>query len=105
MALIDEAKTALRVSTTDAGITAQISRLIEEAKLDLCRTADIAESKVITETPDALVKGAIICYVGYIWTADPTEKERLKACYDDYKAKLSMSSDYSTYGGDGDDEN
>lgn len=103
MALLDEVKTALRVSTTDPNITAQISRLIEEAKLDLCRTADIAEDKVITEAPDALIKGAIICYVGYVWSADPTEKDRLKACHDDYKAKLSMSSDYSTYGGDGND--
>lgn len=97
MALIDEAKTALRVSTTDLGITAQIERLIEEAKLDLCRTADISEDAV--SNPDALVKGAILCYVGFVWTTDADEKNRLKACYDDYKGKLAMSSAYGTYGG------
>lgn len=97
MALIDEAKTALRVSTDDAGITAQIQRLIDEAKLDLCRTADIAETAVMAAEPDALVKGAILCRVGYCWTTDPDEKARLKTCYDDYKASLSMSSAYSTY--------
>lgn len=97
MALIDEAKTALRVSTNDAGITAQIQRLIDEAKLDLCRTADIAESAVNVSEPDALIKGAILCYVGFVWTTDPDEKNRLKSCYDDYKAKLAMSSAYSTY--------
>ncbi|MBO5671215.1 MAG: hypothetical protein J6S41_06665 [Clostridia bacterium] len=100
MALIDEAKTALRVSTTDAGITAQIERLIEEAKLDLCRTADIAEENVMVSEPDALIKGAILCYVGYAWTTDADEKDRLKSCYDDYKGKLSMSSAYGTYSGE-----
>ena len=95
MALIDDVKVALRVSTTDAGITGQISDLIEEAKLDLCRTADISSASV--QTPDALVKGAIKCYCGYIWTDDMDEKDRLKAAYDDYKAKLSMSTAYGTY--------
>lgn len=97
MSLTQEAKTALRVSTNDAGITAQIERLIEEAKLDLCRTADIREDAV--SDPDALVKGAILCYVGFVWTTDADEKNRLKACYDDMKGKLAMSSAYGTYGG------
>lgn len=97
MSLTQEAKTALRVSTNDAGITAQIERLIEEAKLDLCRTADISEDAV--SDPDALVKGAILCYVGFVWTTDADEKNRLKACYDDMKGKLAMSSAYGTYGG------
>ena len=95
MALIDEAKTALRISTMDAGITLQIERLIEEAKLDLCRTADISENAV--SNPDALIKGAILCYVGFVWTTNPDEKDRLKSCYDDYKGKLAMSSSYGTY--------
>ena len=96
MALLDDVKVALRVSTTDSGITAQLERLIAEAKLDLCRTADI--SATATEQPDALVAGAIICYCGYIWTTDPDEKDRLKDCYADYKAKLAMSSAYGTFG-------
>ena len=95
MALIDEAKTALRISTMDAGITLQIERLIEEAKLDLCRTSDISENAV--SNPDALIKGAILCYVGFVWTTNPDEKNRLKSCYDDYKGKLAMSSAYGTY--------
>lgn len=102
MALIDDVKVALRVSTTDAGITSQISDLIEEAKLDLCHTADISRASVTS--PDALVKGAIKCYCGYIWTEDSTEKERLKACYDDYKAKLAMSTQYGTYEPEEDDQ-
>jgi len=98
LALIDEAKTALRVSTNDAGITAQIAQIIAEAQLDLCRTADISQRAV--SAPDALIKGAIFCYARYVWAEDKDEKEQLKACYDDYKAKLSMSSAYGTYDGD-----
>lgn len=98
MSLLDDVKVALRVSTTDPGITAQLERLIAEAKLDLCRTADI--STAATEQPDALVEGAILCYCGYIWTTEPEEKDRLKDCYTDYKAKLAMSSAYGTYTGD-----
>ena len=55
MALIDDVKVALRVVTDDAGITGQISDLIEEAKLDLIHTANISPDAVAT--PDALVKG------------------------------------------------
>lgn len=103
MALIDEVKTALRVSTNDADITAQIAQIIAEAQLDLCRTADISESAV--NEPDALIKGAIMCYARYIWTEDTDEKELLKSCYDDYKGKLAMSSAYGTYDGDGGGDN
>lgn len=95
MALIDDVKVALRVRTTDAGITGQVSDLIEEAKLDLIHTANINPAAVAT--PDALVKGAIKCYCGAFWSDDDDEAQRLKSCYDDYKAKLAMSSKYGTY--------
>ena len=95
MALIDDVKVALRVCTDDAGITGQISDLIEEAKLDLSKTADISAAAVAA--PDALVKGAIKCYCGSMWSDDPDEADRLKKCYDDYKAKLAMSSAYGDY--------
>lgn len=99
MAFLDEIKTALRISTADSGITAQLTRMLAEAKLDLCRTADIRPELVNVDEPDALIKGAIICYIGYIWTTDPGEKDHLKDCYTDYKAKLAMSGDYTTAGG------
>lgn len=99
MPLLDDVKVALRVSTTDPGITAQLTRMLAEAKLDLCRTADIRPELVNVDEPDALIKGAIICYIGCIWTTDPDEKDHLKDCYTDYKAKLSMSSEYGTYEG------
>ena len=95
MALLDDVKVALRVVTDDAGITGQINDLIEEAKLDLSKTANISAAAVAS--PDALVKGAIKCYCGSMWSDDPDEADRLKKCYDDYKAKLSMSSAYGDY--------
>jgi hypothetical protein len=95
MALLDDVKVALRVVTDDAGITGQISDLIEEAKLDLSKTANISAAAVAA--PDALVKGAIKCYCGSMWSDDPDEADRLKKCYDDYKAKLAMSSAYGDY--------
>lgn len=95
MALLDDVKVALRVVTDDAGITGQINDLIEEAKLDLSKTANISAAAVAA--PDALVKGAIKCYCGAMWSDDPDEADRLKRCYDDYKAKLAMSSAYGDY--------
>jgi hypothetical protein len=95
MALLDDVKVALRVVTDDAGITGQISDLIEEAKLDLSKTANISAAAVAA--PDALIKGAIKCYCGSMWSDDPDEADRLKRCYDDYKAKLAMSSAYGDY--------
>lgn len=100
--LLEKVKTALRVSTSDAAISQQIADIIAEAKLDLCATANISASAV--ESPDALVEGAIKAYAAYVWTDSELEKMRLKQCYDDYKAKLSMSSAYSDYPEeDGDD--
>lgn len=100
--LLEKVRTALRVTTTDADITQQISDIIAEAKLDLCKTADISAAAV--EEPDALVEGAIKAYAAYIWAENELDKIRLKECYDDYKAKLAMSSAYGTYneGGDAD---
>ena len=100
--LLEKVKTALRVSTTDADITQQISDIIEEAKLDLSKTANISASAV--QNPDALVEGAIKAYAAYVWGDEDLTKMRLKQCYDDYKAKLAMSSDYSDYGEDGGNE-
>ena len=99
MALIDDVKTALRESTTDADIKGQISDIIDEAKLDLQHTANISASKIAD--PDALIKGAIKCYCGMIWTDDPAEADRLRSCYDDYKGRLAMSSEYGTYSSEG----
>lgn len=99
MAIIDEAKTALRISTNNPAITAEIERYIEEAVLDLTTTADIADFDI--EQADALLKGAVLTYVSIKWneSKDQTTADRLRITYKDYKARLAMSSKYGTYGG------
>lgn len=88
MAILDDVKVALRVTTNDAGLTAEISDLINEAVLDLERTTDIKEINL--NSLDALEKGAIKTYCKWKWTGD----EKLKVSYDEYKAKMSMSYAY-----------
>lgn len=93
MALIDEVKVVLRITTDDAGIMTEIATYIEAAKLDLTKTADI---KDFTD-PDPLVKQAIFTYVSAKWTKDSAEADRLQRSYDMQKATLAMSSAYGTY--------
>lgn len=95
MALIDEAKTMLRVTTDNADITAEIQRYIAEAILDLTATADIAE--FTEQTADAFQKGAVLTYVHMKWTRDASLAEKLRVVYEDYKAKMAMSTKYGTF--------
>lgn len=99
MAIIDEAKTALRLSTENEAILAEVQRYIDEAVLDLTTTADVAEFDV--ENADALLKGAVLTYVSMKWNEarEQSISERLAIVYADYKARLAMSSRYGTYGG------
>lgn len=94
MALFDEVKTVLRVTTDDAGINAEIQSYIDSAVLDLTKTADIAD---FGENPDSLVKTAIFTYVRAMWTRDTNEADRLMKAYEMAKKTLLMSSAYGTY--------
>lgn len=89
MALIDDVKMALRI-TTDAFDT-EITGLINSAKLDL----GIAGVDIPTPQ-DAIVDRAIITYCKVNF-GSPDEYDRLKASYDEQKAQLSMSSGYTTW--------
>lgn len=97
MALIDEAKTWLRVSTDDEAITAQIQMLIDSAKSDLTETADVNPACVAGDDLAPLVKNALFVYVSAMWTDDDLSRQRLMVSYNDLKAKLAISAAYSTY--------
>lgn len=97
MALIDEVKTALRVSLNDDDINLQIQSLIDAAKEDLYNTADISKTLFEQEEIPALIKIAINTFVKAFWTTDDEERAKLLVSYDGIKAKLSVSSAYSTY--------
>lgn len=97
MALIDEVKTALRVSIDDDDINLQIQSLISAAKEDLVYTADVSDDLMEQEEIPALIKLAIISFVKANWSDNPDESDKLMNSYNSMKVKLSVSSYYGTY--------
>lgn len=88
MALIDNCKTAMRI-TTDAYDT-EIQTYIEAAKLDL----GIAGVEV--SMPDSLIDKAVMTYVRMSFGNPPNYKE-LKAAYDEQKAQLMNATGYTDW--------
>ena len=79
-------KMSLRVTATT--FDTQISDLIEEALLDLTKTADI--KTFAFDSADALQSGAIIAYVAYKWFND----SKYFDVYNDIKQKMAISGHY-----------
>lgn len=91
MALLDDVKMALRVTTT--AYDNELNDLIESAKLDL----GIAGVE-IPETMPAVVSTAIKTYCKLNFgTPNPSNYEYLKKSYDEQKAQMGMSSEYSDF--------
>lgn len=100
MALIDEVRFSLRISTTDdENINTELNRFINEAVLDLTKTSDIRTFE--TESADALLRGAIIDYCHFKFERDTALKNAYLQSYESAKTRLLMSSDYSTMGAPG----
>lgn len=90
MALIDDVKMALRVTTQ--AYDAEISDLIESAKIDL------GIAGVIVPENNKVVNTAIKTYCKMNFgTPNPANWEILKKSYDEQKAQLSTSSDFSDF--------
>lgn len=90
MALIDNVKMALRVTTQ--AYDAEISDLIESAKIDL------GIAGVIVPENNKVVNTAIKTYCKMNFgTPNPANWEILKKSYDEQKAQLSTSSDFSDF--------
>ncbi len=90
MALIDDVKMALRVTTQ--AYDAEISDLIESAKIDL------GIAGVIVPEDNKVVNTAIKTYCKMNFgTPNPANWEILKKSYDEQKAQLSTSSDFSDF--------
>ena len=90
MALIDDIKKELRVSST--AFDTEITDLISSAKLDL----GISGLDIIIETDD-LVKRAIALYCKAHFGYDNKDADRLILSYKSLKEHLSISSTYHTY--------
>ena len=89
MALIDDTRLALRLTTT--AYDNELDRLIKAAKSDL----GIA-GVTLPDTLDDLCNTAIITYVKMKF-GEPDDPDRLKASYDEQKAQLSMATGYTTW--------
>lgn len=87
-AFLAKVKTSLRVSVTT--FDTQISDLIEEAILDLTKTADIKTFTTDANGYDALQYGAVASYVAYKWFNDTKYFD----VYNDMKQKMALSGSY-----------
>lgn len=92
MTILEAVKIALRI-TTDA-YDGELDLYIKAAQ------ADMAVAGVTYEyddsDPNELYQAAIITYVRARF-GSPSDYDRLKACYDEQKAQLSMATGYTTW--------
>lgn len=91
MALLDDVKVALRVTTN--AFDPEISALINAAVADM-GIAGVSNS----DTTDPLVKRAVITYCRLNF-GQPDDYDRLKASYDEQKAQMGMATGYTTWTG------
>lgn len=89
--LTSKAKLALKISTTD--FDSEIGDLVDACLKDL----KIAGVETLTTT-DVLIIRAVCTYCRMSW-GSPADFDKLKASYDEQKAQLISSSDYSFGGG------
>lgn len=87
--MLEKVKMALRITTT--AYDAELTELIESAKLDM----SIA-GVVLPPTIDALVTRAIITYCKMSFGI-PEDYDRLKASYDEQKAQLATATGYTEW--------
>ncbi len=92
MAILDDVKAALRITTTDTGIIGEITDLINAAKADL----GLSGVLVVDDT-ETLIKRAIITYAKANFGYDNPDAERLQRSYDLLKSHLTLSTDYAFY--------
>lgn len=90
MALIDEVKPQLRITTTE--FDSEITDLINACKADL-QQSGLYE---VDET-DALIKRAIILYCKANFGYDNPDADRFQQSYEMLKNHLSLSADYAYY--------
>lgn len=99
MALLDDVKVACRVTST--AFDNELGDLIFAGLADLGITDIDANKLVQSGASDPLIKQAVITYVrmNFGFEADNYYK-RLKGSYDEQKAQLAMSSEYTNWGAD-----
>ena len=91
MAMIDDVKLALRLTTTV--YDNELNDLISAGLGDLGVAGVIKD-----DTADALVKRAVITYCK-LHFGSPADFDKLKAIYDEQKAQLASCTGYTDWGG------
>lgn len=92
MAILDDVKVALRVSTN--AFDSEITDLISAAQTDM----KLAGITVTTSTTDPLIKRAVITYCRCNF-GQPDDYDRLKESYDEQKAQMGMATGYTEWTG------
>lgn len=97
MALLDDVKVACRVTST--AFDTELTDLISAAFDDLGITDINAELLTQAETPEPLIKQAVVtyCKMNFGFQSE-SFYNRLKGSYDEQKAQLLMSSTYTDWG-------
>ncbi len=90
--LLDDVKSALRISASTATFDTEVTDLIEAAKSDLVLTG-VDQAKV--DAPDSLVKRAITVYCKANFGWNNPDAQLLHESYESLKMHLSMSADYT----------
>lgn len=91
MSLFDDVKSALRVTSTNSGLSSEITDLISAAEKDLA----VSGIKV-TDYTDPLMKRAIITYCKAYFGYDNPDADRLIKAYEMLKMHLMLSTEYNT---------
>ncbi|ATB52731.1 DNA packaging protein [Caldibacillus phage CBP1] len=95
MALFDDVKAALRVTTDDEGINQEINDLISAACSDLIRMGISPDKvKASDENLDPLIKRAILVYCKANFGYDNPDAELFQRSYEMIRQELSLSSAY-----------
>lgn len=93
LSLVDDVKSATRVTTDDPGINQEITDLIEAAMLDMEITG-INPAVINTMPMDPLVKRAITLYAKANFGFDNPDAEKLQRNYEMMRDKLAVDIDY-----------
>mgnify|MGYP001293293588 CR=1 FL=1 len=92
MALLDDVKLALRISSS--AFNGEVTDLIAAARADL-KLSGVLAAKADADAPDALIKRAITTYAKANFGFDNPDADRLRESYNMLKAHLTLSQEYT----------
>lgn len=94
MALIDDVKTALRISSGTTAFDVEVDDLMDAAVADL-KLSGVDPNKMAEVNIDPLIKRAIVIYAKAHFGYGNPDADRLLQSYDMLKAHLTLSKEYT----------